>query len=384
MNTKLTAVVAAAVIVVAAIGVALYAGGNANDDKDDDGDKKKVGGLYALDAQIIGVDMGGITATPKMVTSIEDLYRQVYGDTIKSGFTIEDARSDSDFWDEYCDYDPIVTVGEGGAITVLTSSKGYDEKYVTLSGTADKMLSMGTMYMTTLYYFICQKYGVEPYSDAAENSAGVKADFQKIVAGGTDLVYVEGNTELIEYFDAGTYLDAGQHTIGDYELETLASNVAALAGDGSDVVLIATGKSVDADRHDSLEQTVKAQGGMDVLFITASTIKDSWSNIEALGYIFGFGEQTDDLIEGLQVRLYAVYKSLEDQTEEHKVYWESSTGSTVRASGMSKSIMDFMGWNTTLLGSGEVDTETLLSEKPDILIYYTNDLRPLDEKMRYH
>jgi ABC-type Fe3+-hydroxamate transport system substrate-binding protein len=374
MNGKTIAILVVVVIVVAAVGAAIALNpGN---------EEKKTGGLYALDADIIYVDMGGISATPKMVVSIEQLYEQVYGDEVKKGLTIKDAKADTAFWKLYCDYDPIVTVNNDGTYTVEISSLGYETRNVTVHK-ADRMLSMGTMYMTTLYYFICEKYGVEPYSDAAKNSAKVREEFQKVVAGGTDLAYVNENTELKEYFDTSKYLDAGQHTIGDYDFETLAKNTESLTADGSNVVLIATGKSVDKTNHDRLESTLKTHGGEEVLFLTASDIKNSFANIEALGYIFGYGGYNEKLIEDLQLRLYVIYSSLKDHPEEHKVYWESTFGSAVRSTGMSKSVMDFMGWNTSMLKSGEIDTETILNEKPDILVYYTNDGRSLDEKMRY-
>ena len=65
MNTKQIATIAAViVIIVAAAAVAVISQNNG-------GEKK--GGLYTLDADVVEVTMGGITASPKIVDSIESL-----------------------------------------------------------------------------------------------------------------------------------------------------------------------------------------------------------------------------------------------------------------------------------------------------------------------
>lgn len=88
------------------------------------------------------------------------------------------------------------------------------------------------------------------------------------------------------------------------------------------------------------------------------------------------------MIQDLQERLYKIYYSLQNTEETHKIYWETYDGTSVRLSGMSGEIVDFFGWDDSLVTGGEVDTETILMEKPDILIFYTNDQRSDDEKMR--
>ena len=87
---------------------------------DNDNEKK---GLYALDATILDVDMGGMSGTPKMVETIEYMYTSVYGD-LKEGadkLTLADAKADTTFWNTYCNYTPTVSVDSStGAITYKT------------------------------------------------------------------------------------------------------------------------------------------------------------------------------------------------------------------------------------------------------------------------
>lgn len=373
MNTKKLVIVCAvvAIIVVAAATVAVM----------NSGSEKKAGGLYGLDAQVISVELGGITATPKMVSSIESLYEQVYGSYDKAGYTIEDVKNDSEFWKEYCDYSPVVKVNGDGSFTLKISTAGITRE-VTLDTAADTILSTGTMYMTTIYYFLCLKYGEEPYSNEALENADLKNEFQKVVAGGISLAYVENNTELIEYFDPSTYLDSGQNTIANYEIETIGQNVKDLVKDERKVILLAAGRTVDDTAYNSIRNTLKANGGMEPLFISLSDIKGAFANIECIGHILGYGEYVDELIEDLQVRLYEVYRALQAQNDTHKVYWENAYSKAVSASGMSASIMGFFGWDTSLMTGSETDLEKLYQEQPDIIIFYSNDTRSMDEKMR--
>ncbi|MDR0523901.1 MAG: hypothetical protein LBG62_05720 [Candidatus Methanoplasma sp.] len=364
---KTIAAVAVAIVFIAAIGVAVA--NNPSREK----------GLYALDAQVLIVDMGGITATPKMVDSIESLYSQVYGDLEAEGYTIEDAKADSEFWSEYCDYASIVEArGNGYAVDIVLKS---GPRKVAIPSAADAMLSMGTMYLTTMYYFVCMKHGAEPYSDEAMGDEALRSEYASLVAGGTRREYIESNTELGGYIGSG-YLDSGKSSIAEYEREMLAEHVAKLSAEGRKTLLLATGKSVDDAAYKAIRDEVVGQGGMEALFVTASDIKGAFAGIECLGYIFGYGEYVDELIEGLQVRLYEVYRALHGQEEEHKVYWEASSGKSVSASGMSSSVMGFMGWDTSLMTGTEYDTEALLEAEPDIIVFYSNDKRDMDAKMR--
>ena len=373
MNTKQIATIAAViVIIVAAAAVAVLSQSNG-------GEKK--GGLYTLDADVVEVTMGGITASPKIVDSIESLYSDIYGELTDDALTIEDAMADTAFWEKYCTYEPMITDNGDGTYTVV-STDGKNPVEIEL-GVMDKMISTSTIYLTTIYYLVCMKYGETPYSDEALANEELVAEYQRVVAGGTTLDYIETNTELRDYFDANRYIDGGANTLSNYETETLAQNIKDASADGSKTVLIASGgmraSSVDLP---FIDRTVRAAGGQAGIFLSVTDIPQAFASIELLGYLFGYGEYVEPMIQDLQERLYKVYYSLQNTDETHKIYWETYDGTSVRLSGMSGEIVDFFGWDDSLVTGGEVDTERILMEKPDILIFYTNDQRSDDEKMR--
>lgn len=373
MNTKQIATIAAViVIIVAAAAVAVISQNNG-------GEKK--GGLYTLDADVVEVTMGGITASPKIVDSIESLYSDIYGELTDDTLTIEDAMADTAFWEKYCTYEPMITDNGDGTYTVV-STDGKNPVEIEL-GVMDKMISTSTIYLTTIYYLVCMKYGETPYSDEALANEELVAEYQRVVAGGTTLDYIGTNTELRDYFDADRYIDGGANTLSNYETETLAQNIKDASADGSKTVLIASGgmraSSVDLP---FIDRTVRAAGGQAGIFLSVTDIPQAFASIELLGYLFGYGEYVEPMIQDLQERLYKVYYSLQNTDETHKIYWETYDGTSVRLSGMSGEIVDFFGWDDSLVTGGEVDTERILMEKPDILIFYTNDQRSDDEKMR--
>ena len=373
MNTKQIATIAAViVIIVAAAAVAVLSQNNG-------GEKK--GGLYTLDADVVEVTMGGITASPKIVDSIESLYSDIYGELTDDTLTIEDAMADTAFWEKYCTYEPMITDNGDGTYTVV-STDGKNPVEIEL-GVMDKMISTSTIYLTTIYYLVCMKYGETPYSDEALANEELVAEYQRVVAGGTTLNYIGTNTELRDYFDADRYIDGGANTLSNYETETLAQNIKDASADGSKTVLIASGgmraSSVDLP---FIDRTVRAAGGQAGIFLSVTDIPQAFASIELLGYLFGYGEYVEPMIQDLQERLYKVYYSLQNTDETHKIYWETYDGTSVRLSGMSGEIVDFFGWDDSLVTGGEVDTERILMEKPDILIFYTNDQRSDDEKMR--
>ncbi len=344
------------------------------------------GGLYDLGATIVELDVSGVTATPQLIDTIEQMYVEVYGDYSKGDVTIDDARADSEFWDTYCDFSPMVERNRDGTYDVITSYDGWDSTVRITVPQIDRILSTSTIYMTDVYYLLCERYGVEPYSDAALDDTGLVSEFQEIIAGGTTLEYIESNTDLIDYFDPESYLSR-VNSFSNYDREQIGEDVRQLSSDGSNVLFCASGSGMGVntgvDGYTEVRKIVRTNGGVDAIFPKTTSIPQSFAGIQLIGYILGFEDEADALLERLQTELYRVYVSLQDRSdEEHKVYWETTAGKSISPRGMTRSLMDFFGWDTSLVTGTEIDTETLLRERPDVLIFYDDDSRDWDTKMR--
>ncbi len=198
-RNALIAIIAAAVLIVAAAAAVIVL------TKDNGGGKESKGGLYALDATILDVDMGGMSSTPKMVETIENMYKNVYGDLAKGAdkLTIEDAKKDTKFWDTYCKYTSSASVGSDGKITYKTVLDEKTTVYhdITIDGPADRLISTGTAYPTILYYVLCYKYNVEPFSDAAFKNTQLVNEFRSINFAGLQMSSIQTSTpELVKYY----------------------------------------------------------------------------------------------------------------------------------------------------------------------------------------
>ena len=111
LNAKhIVAIGVAAILLIA--GLSLTFTGNDNTEKK---------GLYALDVEPTYIEKGGISVTPRLVDSIEHLYESVYGSINGEELTLNDARDDKVFWDQYADYKPYIRENDDGTITFTST-----------------------------------------------------------------------------------------------------------------------------------------------------------------------------------------------------------------------------------------------------------------------
>jgi uncharacterized membrane-anchored protein YhcB (DUF1043 family) len=382
MDKKMLTIIVA-VIAIIGIGIAAYVVLNPGEDqkeKQKEEDAKK-GGLYVLKADVLNVDMGGMSSTPKMVDTIAYMYEEVYGKLANGAnkLTVEDMKKDTVFMETYCTFDNLATVNSDGSITyktVLDSTSTLQS--VTIPGPADRLIATGTAYPTILYYMLCYKYNVEPWSAAADRNQDLINEFRSINIGSLFLDSIETSTpELIKYYGSDYLSHCG--SLKNYDTEMMGNDVKNNSS-GHVLVLMGSG-TIDKDNNARTNTIVTANGGY-VLLNSATSIPSTFAGIAMISTVFGYGEYVDGLIEKLELQLYKIYWSAKQSETTHKAYFESSSGKASKNTGSGAELCKFFGWDISLFDGKEHDTENLLSEKPDVMIYYTNDTRTLDEKMR--
>ena len=290
----------------------------------------------------------------------------------------------------------LAVVGAGCAV-VLTQNNGNDSgddspaftikqtydgtNYETLKlNKCDRLVGTSTIYMTSIYYLLCEKYKEVPYSAAALQNKDLVEEFQFVVAGGTQLSYIKDNTELYPYFDSSKYLDGGTASLKSYDSEKMMQNVADAVGKENYRVLFmgsyVTSASMAAD-YVAVRANVKSAGAVEAIFPETTDFLSSFAGIELVAYLFGYEKYVDGLISHLQTDLYNVYKTVKasEKCGHLKCYWEGNSGKSVKMSGMSKSIIDFLGWNSIYAKSVQQNTEDIISKEPDVIIFYSNDTR---------
>ena len=384
MDKRIIAILAVVIVVAAGAAAAFVLTNNNNKTEE-----KK--GLYLLDAAVLDIDMGAMSGTPKVIDTIEYMYSSVYGeltDTAK-GKTITDAQADTTFWNEYCKYTKLATVDGDGKIhyKTATNTKGTDSVEKVMDGPATKLIATGSAYAFSQYYFLCAKYDVKPFSDAAKNNTALVNEFQSLnYAGLTKADIATSSADLAALYGAD-YIDRCS-SLKTYDLEKLGTDVKNARGTSApynEVILMGSATIAKASNPE-IVTTVETNNGH-VMLMNAKDIPATFAMVDQIGTILGASEaQIDEVIQDLQLRLYKVYVSLTEKnaglTTPHKAYFEGSGGKASSATGSGKSLCDFFGWDTTLFDGAEHDTESLLTAKPDVLMFYTNDDRAKDVKMR--
>ena len=388
LDKKTITIVAVIAIVVLVIGAYAVMNGSVSDEEKEKQQKEedaKKGGLYLLKADIIPVDMGGLAGTPKVVESLTEMYTAVYGKLPAAAekLTIEDAKKDTEFWNTFCTYEKTAKRNSDGSITYSSVYKtGSNEvtEYTIPNNGATKLIGTGGGYMYALYYLLCTKYNVEPFSDAAIKNKDLLKEFQSIPYSGLNLSSIAVSSQALADMYPASYLSRCT-SLQYYDMETLGNDAKAASDGGKETVVLMASSSMNAKVTEVTELITEAGGYC--LFNNAKGIPQTFQMIEAVGYILGYGDYVDSLMESLELKLYKLYWAGKQQDgASHKAYMESSSGKAISATGNAAVCCRFFGWDTSLMDGKEHDTESLLNEKPDIIMFYTNDTRDMDTKMR--
>ncbi len=360
MNMKTIAIIAVAIIAVAGVGTAIVL-------TQQPAEKK---GLYKLDADVLFIDMGGMAGTPKVVDTLEYMYSEVYGDLTDNAKskTIADAKADETFWNTYCKYDKIAT-RDGDTVTYKTVVNDKTTKFTdkVFTGKATKIVTTGTAYPWAAYIFECKKYNVTPWSSEAKAKTEITNAFQSLVWGGLNKdSYLDSSEDLYNLLPS-TYKSSCT-SIGKYNTETMGADVKAATNGGTETVFLMGSGTISKDNN-------------------AKTIPATLAMIDQIGVIMGYDDYVDSVIEDMQLRMYKVYtaakdKAAADPDKVYKAYFEGSSAKASSATSNGAAVCKFFGWDVSLFDGAEHDLENLLTEKPNILMFYTNDDRPMDVKMR--
>jgi hypothetical protein len=379
VNNKLIAVVAAVLLIIVAAGAFMI--------YSSEGDEKK--GLYRLDPVISMVDMGKCSATPAVIVTLEDMYRDYYGDLVKGDLTLADAQADTDFWKEFCEWAPIITAKPNGTYDVKISTGVAGQETVTKNiPVCDTAVIMGTMYSETLYYLACKMYDLEIYSEESYTDPRMADYMNSTIAGGMLYSYFDRNNVdyMLRILEMDPYSDLGVTTVQSMDSEKLTSVLKDANGrtDGN-VVYFASGARMTSNEHYNNNTRPCDVTDSYYAFFSPSKINDVFASVECIGLLMGFSEETlYGLIEDIQLRLYKVYYSVQEKTAgkgEEKIYWEGNSGRAVNST-MASVISEFLGFDSSLLNGAEQDIESLLAVKPTYIVFYKNDGRSIDELMR--
>ena len=377
-NSKIIAIIAASAVIVCAVSAAVILSSDSNSEKK---------GLYQLNAKVSNVNMGQCSATPGVIITIEQLYSDHYGKLVNDDLTIDDARADTEFWNQYCAWTPTITERGNGTFDVAITTAVNSKETVNIP-VCDTTVAIGTMYSETIYFLICADSDVKPYTEESLTDQNVKDYLNYTITGGMQYSYYsqEDVAYMLRCVSQSGYYDLGVNSVQSVDPERLTLALLDSNDKGSKgAVYFGSGTRVNTLDIYSNNARPCIETGSYYAFFSPSAIPEVYSCIDCIGRIMGFGQETiDKVIEDIQLRLYKVYYSVQELTAgktQPKAYWESNSGTAISAA-MGKVICGFLGFDISLLDGAEHDLESLLRDKPPVIIFYTNDSRPDDVKMR--
>ena len=323
-------------------------------------------GWYAWDPAVGDVDHQSISATPKIINAIEQMYVTAYG---KLPPRLEAPKGT---WDN-----PLTERIDGGIrINGSLGTSGGAVTPVPVTFTDDDVRNMKVI-----------SYG-----------AGFTDSFTEMFKGRDgsvwDTVVAAGNSTWNAYPDNGM---KGSTLGSEWNISFDALNAAFSGDDGLSkehaYCLIVWGY-VGQTVHNSIMSGISSMTDvkMSVLYIDYYSLinSDSFDNIlytvDALGLLIGIDTDDNRALSDLRDRLYSVSKSLETDPAAGtlKVYMELSTGNSPGKGTLAQLCFDtLMLDNINTTGSTtKLSDEIVVMSSPDVIFFDIADKRTIYQKMR--
>lgn len=375
VNAKVIAVAAVATLIVAGIGIYAATSG---------GDDTQKGGFYSWDPTVLEVNGAYSNSTPSLLTLLDDLYEGIYGKLPSTDNIDIDSIPSEDLWQ----YEKYVTMNDDGTLSVRTynsssTGKTAPNAVTSIEGTAEKVVCYTAAYVDTIYNILCSYYeedrGSSPKADARlwEIVAGVSSDCKSALESDFN-IKVPGSVLI---FDLGE------------KLVTYSEQLAGECAEDENIVIFMTEYNIRSTNAKITEDTVNAiekntNGKVKFVFLLSNSLSMVLSNTEMIGSILGI-EYTEEFISNALIDIYAIKSEIKNMAlqEKYTVYVETASGKAAGSGNLITNLLteilglDNIADNLTLMES-KLSDEQIINSQPDVIIFYSNDSRTMDEKMR--
>ena len=315
------------------------------------------GGWYAWDPTVGEIEYSKISATPKIVGVMEDMYRIAYGElpekmSVPVGEEIE--------------FDPLVEHLSGGEIRINGSLKTSTSpiRPIPVTFTDDEIKNMRII-----------SYGLG-FTDSYEAMLGENV---------WDTVVAAGNSTWNNY--PGNGMTGG--SLGSemtISFDALNSFLNSWDDDGETFCLVVWGYISNYDALlDALPKNVKILC-IDYYAMTSLAYPESLgyllSVVDALGQLIGIDTEDNDVISDIQDRLFTMKDSIPEKGV--TAYMETSSGTSPGTNTLTQLCFDVLGLTNinTTSGTYTLSDEVVVTSAPKVIFFDVNDPRTMDQKMR--
>jgi ABC-type Fe3+-hydroxamate transport system substrate-binding protein len=318
-------------------------------------------GWYAWGPTVSEVEYSEISTTPEIIDSLTSMYYAVYGNVPGIGTGA-------------LEYPSLVTDTAAGieVVSAMSATSGNTKHTGKVSFTSAelenlKIISYGSGFTDCL---------VELLGDSV---------WSKVVAA--------GNTTYDRYPDNGmeNWSTSGNGTLGsEYILSTenitsyLEYTNAKDSGDTYCLVMWGYVKNYDVI-HDSIEALgYKNVKMLCVDYYSITNIEGILSVMDVMGRLAGVSSEDNKSIYMFQSRLSGIIESLDGKAPVKTVYLERADGKSPGSGTLAQACFDILKMTNinTSEGTTKVSDETVVSSRPDVIFFATEDERTMDQKMR--
>jgi len=299
---------------------------------------------------IIGdIDYSKISATPRIIDVIEEMYETVYGELPATVSAPDDKK---------LEFASLVQTTSGG-ITIKSPRTGSPDS--TVSFTNDEINTMKVI-----------SYGL-----------GFTDSYAKMLGNDVwDTVVAAGNTTWNSYATNG--MSGG--TLGsEYTLnrETVLDFLKT-ADSGNTYCLVVWGYITN---YTAVVEALAEYDNVKILcvdYYAIDSLNYLLSVVDALGRLVGISTADNPLISEFQDRLYTMTSSIPSDTD-IKVYMELTNGNSPGSGTLTQLCFDVLGFENIndTSGTNKLSDEIIVSSKPDVIFFDVKDTRTDDQKLRF-
>ena len=378
MNTKIIAIAAVAVLVVAGVGVGIVLTMEKNNYKYDVSK-----GWNSWEPKVTtNASTSKIGNHPLFADQVELMYKDIYGEAPDyTKYKMSDVPADYLKPVSYIVSQTDDTITIKSQFRAVATGSLSQEVNVTLDKNPKYLMAAGSQ-VSLLYALLVEKYDGDKAAAetklwetvyAMDQSAfkGKSADVEKAMG----LTVPSSVKKLTSTYSLNKNLT--EYT-GYVEDATATGDVVIMTGVAGDnyAALSETGKFLDMLSHATPNQA-------SYIGMFAPSVESVFGNVMTIGTLFGLADEAAKYIDNCRLKFYTMYKEAEGKN--YTAYMESAkasaagTGTIINGVMTSilhlKNICDHEQWK-------EVGNEFVIDKRPQVIIFYENDTRTMDEKMR--
>ena len=369
------AVAVVVILLVAGAGAYIVYSGNDDDQKIDkvyhEYDMSK--GWGSWDPLLTTTSSSQMTGSAYLANVADRWYEAFYGESAPyDEYTIDDVP------DDFLSYDSIVSYNSEGKLVIQATARDngvYTTKEVVFNELPDYIICAAS-FACTIYTIIATAHGTE-YEDY--DDAVLKELDELIYAGDSGLV----NRFTQEYGIPDDKLNAVQLGSATNPLkyrEQYVDVLESISSEGSTCCFIGSGTSMGWTGGGDWLTEMTAEIGSNCALFNIASIPTTLAAIEAIAHIIGYGDQAQEIVDDIRLKLYACSQGAAEQESKYSyvrsaMYINVDENNARGKNTLADEMFQLFHLRNTATHSGNqtISEEAVIEDQPDIIVFVSRD-----------